>query len=130
VKARILIVEDNQPNRELLSDWLEAEGFEVLPAENMQQSFAALQNEEVDAVLLDVQLGADDGLTVATWMRNQPALRNVPIIAVTAHAMVTDHARVLNAGCNGCVSKPIDFSQLREQLNRWLGQPAYSPPVS
>jgi len=130
VKARILIVEDNQPNRELLSDWLEAEGFEVLPAENMQQSFAALQNSEVDAVLLDVQLGADDGLTVATWMRNQPALRNVPIIAVTAHAMVTDHERVLNAGCNGCVSKPIDFSQLREQLNRWLGQPAYSPPVS
>ena len=130
MKARILIVEDNQPNRELLSDWLEAEGFEVLPAENMQQSFAALQNEEVDAVLLDVQLGADDGLTVATWMRNQPALRNVPIIAVTAHAMVTDHERVLNAGCNGCVSKPIDFSQLREQLNRWLGQPAYSPPVS
>ena len=130
MKARILIVEDNQPNRELLSDWLEAEGFEVLPAENMQQSFAALQNSEVDAVLLDVQLGADDGLTVATWMRNQPALRNVPIIAVTAHAMVTDHERVLNAGCNGCVSKPIDFSQLREQLNRWLGQPAYSPPVS
>ena len=130
MKARILIVEDNQPNRELLSDWLEAEGFEVLPAENMQQSFAALQSSEVDAVLLDVQLGADDGLTVATWMRNQPALRNVPIIAVTAHAMVTDHERVLNAGCNGCVSKPIDFSQLREQLNRWLGQPAYSPPVS
>jgi len=130
VKARILIVEDNQPNRELLSDWLEVEGFEVLSAENLQESFAALQNSEIDAVLLDVQLGADDGLTVATWVRNQPALRNVPIIAVTAHAMVTDHQRVLNAGCNGCVSKPIDFKQLREQLNRWLGQPAYSPPAS
>lgn len=130
MKARILIVEDNQPNRELLSDWLEAEGFEVLPAESLQQSFAALQDSEIDAVLLDVQLGADDGLTVATWMRNQPALRDVPIIAVTAHAMVTDHERVLNAGCNGCVSKPIDFRALREQLNRWLGQPAYSPPVS
>ena len=130
MKARILIVEDNQPNRELLSDWLEVEGFEVLSAENLQESFAALQNSEIDAVLLDVQLGADDGLTVATWVRNQPALRNVPIIAVTAHAMVTDHQRVLNAGCNGCVSKPIDFKQLREQLNRWLGQPAYSPPAS
>ena len=130
MKARILIVEDNHPNRELLSDWLEAEGFEVLPAKNLRESFAALQNSEIDAVLLDVQLGADDGLAVATWMRNQPALRNVPIIAVTAHAMVTDHERVLNAGCNGCVSKPIDFRALREQLNRWLGQPAYSPPVS
>jgi CheY-like chemotaxis protein len=130
VNHRILIVEDNQPNRELLSDWLEAEGFEVLPAENLRESFAALQNAEIDAVLLDVQLGADDGLVVATWVRGQPALRNIPIIAVTAHAMVTDHERVLNAGCNGCISKPINFSLLREQLDRWLGQPAYSPPAS
>jgi CheY-like chemotaxis protein len=130
VKPRILVVEDNQPNRELLSDWLEAEGFDALSAENLQQSFAALQETEIDAVLLDVQLGADDGLALATWVRNQPGLRNTPVIAVTAHAMVTDHERVLNAGCNGCVSKPIDFTLLREQLNRWLGQPAYSPPAS
>jgi CheY-like chemotaxis protein len=130
VKSRILIVEDNQPNRELLSDWLEVEGFEVFSAENLQQSFATLQKSEIDAVLLDVQLGADDGLAVATWMRSHPDLRNIPIIAVTAHAMVTDHERVLNAGCNGCVSKPIDFRALREQLDRWIGQPAYSPPAS
>jgi len=130
VSARVLIVEDNQPNRELLSDWLEVEGFEVLSAENLEQSFAALQNSEVDAVLLDVQLGADDGLTIATWMRNHAGLRNVPVIAVTAHAMVTDHQRVINAGCNACISKPIDFRALREQLDRWIGQPAYSPPVA
>ncbi|HEX4077014.1 MAG TPA: response regulator [Candidatus Acidoferrales bacterium] len=130
MKSRILIVEDNQPNRELLSDWLEAEGFEVLSAENLEQSFAALQNREIDAVLLDVQLGSDDGLAVATWMRNHAVLRNVPIIAVTAHAMLTDHERVLNAGCNGCVSKPIDFRALREQLDRWIGHPAYSPPAA
>ncbi|HTW22656.1 MAG TPA: response regulator [Candidatus Baltobacteraceae bacterium] len=130
MSARVLIVEDNQPNRELLSDWLEVEGFEVLSAENLEQSFAALQNSEVDAVLLDVQLGADDGLTIATWMRNHAGLRNVPVIAVTAHAMVTDHQRVINAGCNACISKPIDFRALREQLDRWIGQPAYSPPVA
>jgi CheY-like chemotaxis protein len=130
VKPRILIVEDNQPNRELLSDWLEVEGFEVLSAENLQQSFATLQSSEVDAVLLDVQLGADDGLAVATWVRNHPSLRNLPVIAVTAHAMVTDHERVIKAGCNACVSKPIDFRALREQLDRWIGQPAYSPPAA
>lgn len=129
MKARILVVEDNQPNRELLSDWLEAEGFEVLLAKNPQESFAALGNEAIDAVLLDVQLGADDGLGVATWVRNQPGLRNTPVIAVTAHAMVTDQERVLNAGCNASISKPIDFRLLREQLDRWLGQPAYSPPA-
>ncbi len=130
MKQRILVVEDNQPNRELLSDWLEAEGFEILSAENLQESFAALENEAIDAVLLDVQLGADDGLRVATWVRNQPGLRNTPVIAVTAHAMVTDQERVLNAGCNASISKPIDFRLLREQLDRWLGQPAYSPPAS
>jgi len=130
VKSRVLIVEDNQPNRELLSDWLEVEGFEVLSAENLEQSFATFESNEVDVVLLDVQLGADDGLALATWLRNQSRLRNVPIIAVTAHAMVTDHERVLSAGCNGCVSKPIDFRLLREQINRWIGQPAYSPPAS
>jgi CheY-like chemotaxis protein len=124
------VIEDNQPNRELLSDWLEAEGFEVLSAENLQESFAALKSEALDAVLLDVQLGADDGLRVATWMRNQPVLRNTPVIAVTAHAMVTDQERVLNAGCNASISKPIDFRLLREQLDRWIGQPAYSPPAS
>jgi two-component system, cell cycle response regulator DivK len=129
VKARILVIEDNQPNRELLSDWLEAEGFEVLSAENLQESFATLKSEAPDAVLLDVQLGADDGLRVATWMRGEPVLRNIPVIAVTAHAMVTDQERVLNAGCNASISKPIDFRLLREQLDRWLGQPAYSPPV-
>lgn len=130
MKARILVVEDNQPNRELLSDWLEAEGFQVLFAEDLQQGFAALKDPRIDAVLLDVQLGADDGLTLATWVRNQPLLRNTPVIAVTAHAMVTDQERVLNAGCNASISKPIDFRLLREQLDRWLGQPAYSPPVS
>lgn len=130
MKTRVLVIEDNQPNRELLSDWLEAEGFEVLSAENLQESFAALKSEALDAVLLDVQLGADDGLRVATWMRNQPVLRNTPVIAVTAHAMVTDQERVLNAGCNASISKPIDFRLLREQLDRWIGQPAYSPPAS
>jgi CheY-like chemotaxis protein len=130
MKARILVVEDNQPNRELISDWLEAEGFQVLVAEDLQQGFAALEDPGIDAVLLDVQLGADDGLALATWVRNQPRLRNTPVIAVTAHAMVTDQERVLNAGCNASISKPINFRLLREQLDRWLGQPAYSPPAS
>jgi CheY-like chemotaxis protein len=130
VKARILVVEDNQPNRELISDWLEAEGFEVLSAEDLQQGFAALEDRGIDAVLLDVQLGADDGLTLATWVRNHPRLRNTPVIAVTAHAMVTDQERVLNAGCNASIAKPIDFRLLREQLDRWLGHPAYSPPAA
>ena len=102
--------ETHLPNRELLCDWLEAEGFEVLAAENLEQAFAALKNEPPQAVLLDVQLGDEDGLSLATWVRRDPKLHNIPVIAVTAHAMVTDQERVMQAGCHACVSKPIDFS--------------------
>jgi two-component system cell cycle response regulator DivK len=120
MKNLILIVEDNEANRELLSDWLEAAGFEVRAAENLEQAFAALDACSPDAILLDVQLGRDDGLTLAAWVRRHSELKNTPVIAVTAHAMVTDRERVIRAGCNACIPKPIDFKQLREQLDRWL----------
>jgi CheY-like chemotaxis protein len=120
LKHRILVVEDNQPNRELLCDWLEAEGFEALAAENLEQAFAAFKDQPPHAVLLDVQLGPEDGLSLATWIRREPKLHNIPVIAVTAHAMVTDQERVLQAGCNACISKPVDFRLLGEQLERWL----------
>ncbi|MFZ0639663.1 MAG: response regulator [Candidatus Acidiferrales bacterium] len=125
MKHRILVVEDNLPNRELLCDWLEAEGFEVLSAENLEQSFAAFKIQPPHAVLLDVQLGREDGLSLAKWIRQDPKLHDLPIIAVTAHAMVTDQERVIQAGCDTCVSKPIDFKLLAAQLERQLGRAAH-----
>jgi len=124
MKHRILVVEDNLPNRELLCDWLEAEGFEVLCAENLEQSIAAFKIQPPHAVLLDVQLGREDGLSLAKWIRQDPRLQNLPVIAVTAHAMVTDQERVILAGCDACVSKPIDFKLLAAQLERQLGRAA------
>jgi len=112
----IMVVEDNLPNRELLCDWLEAEGFDVIATENLQQSFATLGSNRPEAILLDVQLGSEDGLALAAWVRLNSELQNIPVIAVTAHAMVTDQERVIRAGCNACLSKPIDFKQLREHL--------------
>jgi two-component system, cell cycle response regulator DivK len=120
MKRRVLVVEDNQPNRELLCDWLEAEGFQVLAAANLKQAIASFQNEPPHAVLLDVQLGLEDGLSLAEWVRRDPMLHSIPIIAVTAHAMVTDQERVMQAGCNACVSKPIDFKVLSGTLEQWL----------
>ena len=117
---RILVVEDNPLNRELLCDWLEAEGHEVLSAEDLAAAIRTLKEQQPDAVLLDVQLGDEDGLSLAAWMRRQPRLCRVPVIAVTAHAMVTEHQRFLQAGCNACVSKPVNFKLLGEQLERWL----------
>ena len=120
MKHRILVVEDNPLNRELLCDWLQAEGHEVVSVEDMGAAFRTLKDQQPDAVLLDVQLGDEDGLSLAAWMRKQPKLCHIPVIAVTAHAMVTEQQRFLQAGCNACVSKPVDFKLLAEQLERWL----------
>jgi len=124
VKNRILVVEDNSLNRELLCDWLEAEGHEVLSAENLGAARLVLTDQQPDAVLLDVQLGYEDGLSLAAWMRQQPELCHVPVIAVTAHAMVTEQLRFLQAGCNACVSKPVNFKLLSAELQRWLAPTA------
>jgi len=123
MKYRILIVEDNPPSRELLSDWLELEGFEVIGAANIEQAYAAFAHAPPDAVLLDVQLGIEDGLSIAKWIREHFQFRNIPVIAVTAHAMVTDQERVMQAGCNACVSKPVDFRLLRKHLALCLPDP-------
>jgi CheY-like chemotaxis protein len=117
---RILVVEDNPANSELLCDWLEAQGYQPFAAENLEQAFAVFKRLLPDAILLDVQLGAEDGLSLARWIRQQSHLCHLPILAVTAHAMVTDHERVIQAGCNACISKPVDFRLLSEQLDRWL----------
>jgi CheY-like chemotaxis protein len=123
MKNRILVVEDNPPSRELLSDWLELEGFEVIGAANVEQAYAAFADAPPDAVLLDVQLGIEDGLSIAKWIREHFEFRNIPVIAVTAHAMVTDQERVMQAGCNACVSKPVDFRLLRGHLALWFPDP-------
>jgi CheY-like chemotaxis protein len=131
VKGRILVVEDNLPNRELMCDWLEANGHEVLSVNDVSSAVQTLKSQDLDAVLLDVQLGDEDGLALAMWMRRQEKICGIPVIAVTAHAMITEQGRFLQAGCNACVSKPVNFKLLAEQLERWMapsnrlsGQPA------
>jgi CheY-like chemotaxis protein len=120
MSGQILVVEDNALNRELLCDWLETEGFAAVSAETLAEALAIFEEQTPQAVLLDVQLGTEDGLALATWVRNNPRLRSLPVIAVTAHAMVTDQQRVMQAGCNACVSKPIDFKLLSQHLQACL----------
>jgi two-component system, cell cycle response regulator DivK len=120
LKHCILIVEDNQLNRELLRDWLEVEGYEVWSATDLQTSYDAFAKRIPDTVLLDINLGKDNGLDLIAWMRQKPETREVPVIAVTAHALVAEQERILKAGCRACLSKPIDFQLLRAELDRWL----------
>jgi CheY-like chemotaxis protein len=124
MKTYVLVVEDNLANQELLQDWLETEGFEVSSAGNLQSALNALEARTPHVVLLDVQLGAEDGLALSAWIRSNPPISHIPIIAVTAHAMMADQQRVVQAGCNACVPKPIDFKVLRGQLAQWLGTAA------
>jgi CheY-like chemotaxis protein len=117
---RILIVEDNPANRELLQDWLEVEGYQVWSAANLESSYKVLEMGVPDVVLLDINLGGEDGLDLLSWMRSKARLDNIPVIAVTAHALATEQERILLAGCVACLSKPIDFKDLRGRLQHWL----------
>ena len=120
MKRGILVVEDNHLNRELLCDWLEVEGYEVWSAADLKSSYEVFSKRLPDAVLLDINLGKDNGLDLVAWMREKPETREIPVIGVTAHALVAEQERILEAGCGACLSKPIDFQLLREELNRWL----------
>jgi two-component system cell cycle response regulator DivK len=122
VKKRVLIVEDSSLNSELLRDWLEVEGYEPLIAADLNAAFVAVRTQRLDAVLLDIQLGTDDGLVLASWMLEQPVLCHIPVIAVTAQAMVTEQRHILESGCKTVVPKPVDFAVLQEQLQLWLSR--------
>jgi two-component system cell cycle response regulator DivK len=126
MKPRILVVEDNPLSRELLCDWLETEGYDVTSTADLESAFAAVRSHQPHAVLLDIQVGGDDGLALATWIRQEPALREIPVIAVTAHAMANEQERILQGGCNACLSKPVDFTALQKQLQLFLRSSAPS----
>ena len=130
MKHNILVVEDNQLNRELLCDWLEMEGYEVCFSANLKASYEVFAKRLPDAVLLDINLGGENGLDLVAWMRQKPELGEIPVIAVTAHALVTEQEQILQAGCRACLSKPINFEGLREQLRLWLQHGAASRPHS
>jgi two-component system cell cycle response regulator DivK len=120
VKFGILVVEDNEPNRELLCDWLEVEGYEVWSAPDLKTSYEILAAHRPDAVLLDINLGADNGLDLVAWMQQKLEIAEIPVLAVTAHALVAEQQRILQAGCRACLSKPINFQGLRNELSHWL----------
>jgi CheY-like chemotaxis protein len=118
VKHRLLLVEDNR--MQMLRDWLESENIDVEVAENLAAARAALLRRAPELVLLDVRLGAEDGLDLARWIRATPELKRLPVIAVTAHVLRHEQDQILRQGCNAVVSKPIDFRSLSRQLDLWL----------
>jgi two-component system cell cycle response regulator DivK len=106
------------------------EGYEVWSAADLKASYEVFSKRLPDAVLLDINLGSESGLDLLAWMRQKPELREIPVIAVTAHALVTEQQGILQAGCKACLSKPIDFQLLRKELNHSLQDRTVSRPNS
>jgi len=116
----ILYIEDNPGNRMLVRRILEAEGFSVIEAMDGLTGLEIAIQKQPDLILLDINLPEVDGYELAQRFRDTPALRQVPILAVTANVMQGDRERTLAAGCDGYIQKPIDVDQLPEQIRAAL----------
>ena len=118
--AHVLLVEDNAINQELARDLLTRAGLRVRVAQHGREALDALQQEDFDAVLMDCQMPVMDGYAATRAIRAQPRWRDLPVIAMTANAMVGDRERVLAAGMNDHIPKPIRVDRLLATLARWI----------
>jgi CheY-like chemotaxis protein len=114
--SKILLVEDNEMNRDMLSRRLIRKGHEVVMAVNGQIGVEMASSENPDIILLDMSLPVMDGWTAAKHLKADPVTRDIPIIALTAHAMAEDKEKALAAGCDDYDTKPVEFKRLREKI--------------
>jgi CheY-like chemotaxis protein len=116
----ILLIEDNEQNLYLTTFLLEQHGFTVVPARSGPEGVALAGRVRPDLIILDIQLPEMDGYTVARELRKNPALKDVPVVAVTSYAMVGDRERALESGCSGYIEKPIDPDTFKSEIERHL----------
>ncbi|RZL50428.1 MAG: response regulator [Pedobacter sp.] len=118
---KILIIDDDNRNIFALTAVLKAKKYSCLSASSAQQGFEILANDpEVGVVLMDMMMPDMDGYQAMQKMKNHPSMKAIPVIAVTAQAMVGDRERCLNAGAAGYVSKPVNVDELVHQLNNYI----------
>jgi two-component system cell cycle response regulator DivK len=127
MKAKILLIEDNEHNRYLTTFLLEARGHEVMHARLGRDGIELAKKHSPALILLDIQLPEMDGYAVASALRAIPSLMHVPIVAVTSYAMAGDREKALAAGCNGYLEKPIDPDTFGSVVERFL-RPASKEP--
>jgi two-component system cell cycle response regulator DivK len=118
--SRILIVEDNEMNRDMLSRRLERKGYEVIMAMDGRRGLAAARNEAPDLILMDMSLPEIDGWEVARQLKSDTTTRSIPVIALTAHAMTSDRQKALEAGCDDYDTKPVEFQRLLTKIQAML----------
>lgn len=118
--SRILIVEDNELNRDMLSRRLERKGYEVFTAVDGQEGVSLAESLNPDLILMDMSLPILDGWEATRRIKANPQTTKIPIIALTAHAMIGDKEKTLEAGCNDYDTKPIDLIRLLEKMEKLL----------
>jgi len=118
--VRILLVEDNEMNRNMLSRRLQRSGYNVVTAENGAQGLALARSEAPALVLMDITLPDMDGWEVTRMLRADASTRHLPIIALTARVLISDRAKAFEVGCDDYDTKPVDFSRLIEKIENLL----------
>ena len=120
---RILIVEDNELNMKLFSDRLDAHGYETAQTREGLRALDIAKSFKPDLILMDIQLPEVSGLEVTKWLKDDPALKGIPVVAVTAFAMKGDEKRIRDGGCEAYISKPITVSSFLQTVRQFAGNP-------
>lgn len=118
--ATILIVEDNELNMELFADLLEDEGYRVLRSADGLDGFRQARELRPDLIVMDIQLPTVSGLEVTRWLKEEPELSGIPVLAVTAFAMKGDETRMLEGGCQAYMAKPISVGRFLDTIRTLL----------
>jgi two-component system cell cycle response regulator DivK len=121
IMSKILLVEDNEMNRDMLSRRLERKGFEVVIAIDGQAGIDMASSSNPNIILMDLSLPVIDGWEATRRIKADPATQSIPVIALTAHAMAGDEQKALEAGCDDYDTKPIDLKRLLGKIDNLLG---------
>ena len=117
---KILLVEDNEMNRDMLSRRLQRKGYSVVTAEDAEKGLVLARSEAPDLILMDISLPAMDGWEATRLLKASKFTRHIPIIALTAHAMVSDREKAREVGCDDYDTKPVDFGRLSEKIENLI----------
>lgn len=117
---KILVIEDNELNMELLCDVLKKEGFIVIQKYTGKEGVSAAQTQHPDLVVMDISLPDIDGLEATKTLKTAPATKAIPVIALTAHAMKGDREKAIEAGCDDYLTKPIDINIFLKKIKSYI----------
>ncbi|MEX0921229.1 MAG: response regulator [Rhodovibrionaceae bacterium] len=116
----VLVVEDNELNMKLFHDLLEANGYEILQTREGMEALRMARQYRPDLILMDIQLPEVSGLEVTKWIKEDEALKDIPVIAVTAFAMKGDEQKIRDGGCEAYIAKPISVTDFLETVRRFV----------